>query len=66
MRVKLNGQPIELADGLTLEALLADYRLKKEQVVVEHNYEVPDKAAYGATRVKDGDVIEIVKFMGGG
>lgn len=66
MRLKINGDEARLEDGLTLEQLLAAYKLKKDQVVVELNRSVPAKAAYAATALKDGDEIEIVKFLGGG
>ncbi|HKP96913.1 MAG TPA: sulfur carrier protein ThiS [Fibrobacteria bacterium] len=66
MRVKVNGQDADLETGIDLESLLRSYRLKLDQVVVELNRKVPPKAAYAATRLKEGDEVEIVKFLGGG
>jgi sulfur carrier protein len=66
MRVKVNGQAAELETGMNLERLIAFYRLKIDQVVVELNRKVPPKAAYGATLLQEGDEVEIVKFLGGG
>jgi len=66
MRVKVNGQEAELEEGMNLENLILFYRLKRDQVVVELNRKVPSKEAYAATLLKEGDEIEIVKFLGGG
>jgi len=66
MRVKVNGQEAELEEGMNLEALIRFYRLKRDQVVVELNRKVPSKDTYAAPLLKEGDEIEIVKFLGGG
>ena len=66
MRVQVNGQEAELEAGMSLERLLAAYRLKPEQVVIELNRKVPAKAAWAATLLAEGDEVEIVKFLGGG
>jgi sulfur carrier protein len=69
MKLHLNGSIVELPDAeapLTLSGLLALHKLKPETVVVEHNRVVPAKAHYDKLEIRDGDQIEIVKFMGGG
>ncbi len=66
MQVKVNGQAADLESGMNLESLIKHYRLKLDQVVVELNRKVPSKSAYAATQLKDGDEVEIVKFLGGG
>lgn len=66
MRLKVNGQEAQLEEGMSLDRLIAFYRLKKDMVVVELNRAVPPKETYGTTVLKEGDVVEIVKFLGGG
>ena len=66
MQITVNGQAARLEDGMNLDHLLAFYRLKKDMVVVELNRVVPPKEAYAGTFLKDGDSVEIVKFLGGG
>jgi thiamine biosynthesis protein ThiS len=66
MVLKVNGQEARLEAGMNLDALIAFYKLKKDMVVVELNRAVPPKEAYASTVLKDGDVVEIVKFLGGG
>lgn len=66
MRVKVNGDVAQLEAGLSLVTLLKSYKLKPEQVVIELNRQVPPKAAWAETFLKEGDEVEIVKFLGGG
>jgi sulfur carrier protein len=66
MKIQLNGAVAELEAPLTLSDLLRRHKLKPETVVVEHNLRVPPKAEYDLLEIRDGDRIEIVKFMGGG
>ena len=66
MLIKVNGRDADLQAGMNLDQLLAFYKLKKEQVVVELNQIVPSKSSYGQTFLQAGDAVEIVKFMGGG
>lgn len=66
MQVKVNGEKADLESGLNLLQLLQHYKLKMEMVVVELNRLVPSKAEYASIILKDGDEVEIVKFLGGG
>lgn len=66
MLLKVNGQDTRLEPGMNLDHLITFYRLKKDMVVVELNRVVPPKEDYARTFLKDGDVVEIVKFLGGG
>lgn len=66
MRVTVNGEARTLPDGIKVSDLLALHKLRPEGVVVELNLEVPAKSAYAELTLREGDRIEIVKFMGGG
>ncbi len=66
MKLLLNGAATEIDGPLTVSDLLVRHRLKSEAVVVEHNLKVPPKEDYGRITLRDGDRVEIVKFMGGG
>ena len=63
--LKINGEELELA-GTTLADYLASGDYDSRRVAVERNGAIVPKAAYGRTVLKDGDVIEIVSFVGGG
>ena len=66
MRVELNGEPKELDEGTTLSALIERLALAPERVAVELNRDVVRRADWPATRLTDGDRVEIVHFVGGG
>ena len=66
MEVRLNGEPHEFVDGATLADLLETIGVGKRRVAVELNREIVTRAAYAATRIRSGDVIEVVHFVGGG
>lgn len=65
--VTVNGERRGLTGEATIASLLADLGLDARLVVVEHNREiVRDRETWGRRRVADGDVVEIVHFVGGG
>ncbi len=66
MLVQINGKAEEIPEGLSLDGLIAHFKLNPNQVVIELNLRVPDKSDYSGIEVKSGDQVEIVKFMGGG
>ena len=66
MRLVVNGSPRDLPDGLTVSELIATLGLDRGPVAVERNDEVVPRARPADTRLLEGDVIEIVHFVGGG
>lgn len=66
LKITVNGQPMEVADDLTVEGLLATLGVRREFTAVAVNAEVTPRAAHATTRLKDGDRVEIVRPMGGG
>jgi sulfur carrier protein len=63
----VNGAPRELDRNSTIAGLLGTLRIDPRLVVVEHNRSIlRDKAAYSSLSLSDGDVVEIVHFVGGG
>jgi sulfur carrier protein len=66
MRITVNGKPMEAAEGLTLEGLLALLKVRREYTAVALNREITCRTAYAHTVLREGDRIEIVRPMGGG
>ena len=66
MVVSVNGNEIELPDGLSIDGLLDRLKVKREYTAVAVNREITPKTHYAETRLKSGDKIEIVRPMGGG
>ena len=63
----VNGAPLELERNATIAGLLGALRIDPRLVVVEHNRSIlRDRDAYSSFPLNDGDVVEIVHFVGGG
>ena len=63
--VRINGAELDMA-GRTLAEYLAQTAYDPKRIAVERNGEIVPKANYGATVLQDGDVVEVVSFVGGG
>lgn len=63
--VKINGALVDVA-GKTLADYLAETDYLTTRIAVERNDEIVPKAKYEETILEDGDVIEVVSFVGGG
>ena len=63
----VNGDRREVRPGTSVADLLRSLDLDPRMVVVERNREIlRDRALLPAVRLADGDVLEIVHFVGGG
>lgn len=60
----LNGKESKTYESLT--KLLNANEFRKERIAVEINGEIIKRDNYDTTKINDGDVIEVVHFMGGG
>ena len=66
MHVLANGNAVELADGATLDDLLAELGLGAKWVVVERNGEPVPRRETPTTVLTDGDRLELVRAVAGG
>lgn len=64
--ITVNGDGRRAPAGSTVGDLLASFGLHPRMVVVEHNREILDRASYASVEVREGDVFELVHFVGGG
>lgn len=62
----LNGEPRRVEPGETLAGLLERLGLDPHTVAVERNRAIVPRSALPDTVMVEGDVIEIVQFVGGG
>lgn len=62
--ITLNGKKNE--SYKTLNELLEKNSYRRELIAVEINGVIIKKADYDTTVINDGDIIEVVHFMGGG
>ncbi|MCD8363244.1 MAG: sulfur carrier protein ThiS [Lachnospiraceae bacterium] len=63
--VKINGNPEDVA-GMTLLDYLQREGYTLDRLAVECNEQIVPKNDYGNQLLTDGDVLEIVSFVGGG
>ncbi len=66
MRLTINGEIREIPAGLTLAGVVEHLGLNDGPVAIERNREVVPRAQHGSVQAEDGDVLEIVHFVGGG
>ena len=62
----VNGKQKELDSPVTLLELLEKLGVKSKFVAIGHNGSVVDKDCLDAIFIRDGDVLEVVKPVGGG
>ena len=63
--VKINGEEKEIA-GKNLLEYLKEAGFEPARVVVERNHDIIPKDELGNTIIQDEDVIEVLRFVGGG
>jgi len=66
MRLTINGEIKENIRAATLRELLEELGITSGRVAVEVNMKVIKRADYESFGLHDGDVVEIVNFVGGG
>jgi len=68
MKLQINGEDrvFETAEPLTLAALVESLAMKSDRVAIELNRDIVPRDRWQATKLNDGDRLEIVHFVGGG
>lgn len=64
--IQVNGKEATAAEGMSVAAYLAGSGYRVERIAVEYNGEILPKTGYESVLLKDGDVLEVVSFVGGG
>jgi sulfur carrier protein len=62
----INGQDAQDFAGKSLAEYLAENGFEVTRLAVERNGDIVPKTKYAQTILQDGDVVEIVRFVGGG
>jgi sulfur carrier protein len=66
MEIRLNGETRSVAEGASVAELLDVLGLGGRRVAVELNRDIVPRASFPTTRLRVGDVVEVVQFVGGG
>ena len=61
-----NGKPREAEDDINLESYLMDFDVNLKFVAVGYNGDVIKKERFNDITLRNGDVLEIVRPVGGG
>jgi sulfur carrier protein len=66
LKLTVNGEAHDVPSGITVRGLLERLELTRGPVAVERNGDVVPRAEHEGAVLADGDVIEVVHFVGGG
>ncbi|MBN9653262.1 sulfur carrier protein ThiS [Halobacillus sp. GSS1] len=67
MKLRINGEWLTIPEKVnTIGELLGHFQLDQRVVIVEQNESILEKESRADHKVQDGDIIEIVQFVGGG
>jgi len=66
MRITVNGEEREVADGMTVAGLLAELQLPSTRAAVEVDRQLVRRAEHAGHMLKPGAQVEVVTLVGGG
>lgn len=66
MQIQVNGEAREVEAGATVAELLDSLGLDVSGLAVAVNMDIVRRGEYAATKLSDGDEVEIVRAVGGG
>lgn len=66
MKLMVNGESRESADGATVAALLRELGLDRQACAVEVNAELVPRSRHADRALEPGDRVEVVTLVGGG
>jgi sulfur carrier protein len=64
--LQVNGKNVVLDGPMRLPAYLEKLGVSPRSVAVEHNGAIVERSLYDSVTLDDGDVVEIVRMVGGG
>jgi sulfur carrier protein len=64
--LRINGKEVDLDEATPLLDYLARLGVDPRSVAVEHNGEIVERDGFAAIMLRAGDVVEIVRMVGGG
>ena len=66
MNITLNGEPRDVQADTSVRSLIESLSLKPELTAVQLNETIVHRDDVGATMLSDGDVVELIRVVGGG
>ncbi|KMQ49709.1 thiamine biosynthesis protein ThiS [Chitinispirillum alkaliphilum] len=65
-KICLNGNEVSVENGSTVLDIILSRSIEPTQVVVELNGKILERSQFAHTSPDEGDVLEILRFVGGG
>ena len=66
MQIVVNGEALEVPEGLTIARLLEELQIESKHVAVEVNLELVPRSQHARHALSPGDRLEVVTLVGGG
>ena len=66
IKITVNGKQMQIIPKFTLKSLITKLKMPLNKIATELNKKIIDKNRISKIRLKKGDKIEIVHFIGGG
>ena len=66
IKITVNGKQMQILPKFTLKSLITKLKMPLNKIAIELNKKIIDKNRISKIRLKKGDKIEIVHFIGGG
>lgn len=66
MNIILNGQKHNIESNITLKEMLINLNIEQKNIIAEVNGEVVTKDNFSNKIINENDIIELVRFVGGG
>lgn len=67
MKLLINGNHETVPTTITtIKEVIEHYKINNPVVIVEHNDVIIEKDAHSEMKIKDGDKLELIQFVGGG
>ena len=66
IKISVNGKQMQIIPKFSLKSLITKLKMPQNKIAIELNKKIIDKNRISEIRLKKGDKIEIVHFIGGG
>ena len=66
MQITINGEKEDIAEGMSLLALIEARSLDPQAIVAELNFTIVPAGTFADVRLSPGDSLELLHFVGGG
>ena len=66
IKITVNGKQMQIIPKFSLKSLITKLKIPQNKIAIELNKKIIDKKRISKIKLKRGDKIEIVHFIGGG